>query len=155
MPYDPVMIQPFRDELLEAGFKELLTASDVDAALAQPGRTLLVVNSVCGCAAGQARPGVVRAVASMAKEGRPHLVSVFAGQDLDATARARSYFTGYAPSSPNVVLLENGKVVFMLQRYQIQIMDAEAISRTVAAAVCSCVPGSAAAPPLDLPAARA
>jgi putative YphP/YqiW family bacilliredoxin len=156
MPYDPVMIQPFRDELLEAGFKELVTASDVDAALAEPGRTLLVVNSVCGCAAGQARPGVARAVASMAEGQRPHLVSVFAGQDLEATARARSYFTGYAPSSPNVALLENGKVVFMLQRYQIQVMDADAIARTVAAAVCSCVPGSApAARPLDLPAAGA
>src|SRR5262250_1615500 len=108
MPYDPVMIQPFRDELTDAGFRELLTAADVDAAFAERGRSLLVVNSVCGCAAGQARPGVVKAV-----------------------ARARSFFTGYAPSSPNVVLLEDGKVVYMLQRYQIQVMDADAIARTV------------------------
>ena len=159
MPYDPVMIQPFRDELLEAGFRELTSAADVDAALAEAGRTLLVVNSVCGCAAGQARPGVVRAakgMAALAEGQRPRLVSVFAGQDLEATARARSYFTGYAPSSPNVVLLEGKKVVFMLQRYQIQVMDADAISRTVTAALCSCVPGApASAPSLDLPAARA
>src|SRR5262249_28207987 len=156
MPYDPVMIQPFRDELTEAGFRELLTGADVDAAFAERGRALLVVNSVCGCAAGQARPGVVKAVASMSVGTRPRLLSVFAGQDLEATARARSHFTGYAPSSPNVVLLEDGKVVFMLQRYQIQVMDADAIARTVEAAVCSCVPGApvAAGRPLDLPAAR-
>src|SRR5262249_20831110 len=158
MPYDPVMIQPFRDELTEAGFRELLTGADVDAAFAERGRALLVVNSVCGCAAGQARPGVVKAVkavASMSEGSRPRLLSVFAGQDLEATAKARSYFTGYAPSSPNVVLLEDGKVVFMLQRYQIQVMDADAIARTVEAAVCACVPGAAtAARPLDLPVAR-
>jgi len=155
MPYDPVMIQPFRDELTDAGFRELLTAADVDAAFAERGRSLLVVNSVCGCAAGQARPGVVKAVAGMSEGSRPRLLSVFAGQDLEATARARSFFTGYAPSSPNVVLLEDGKVVFMLQRYQIQVMDADAIARTVEAAVCACVPGAAtAARPLDLPVAR-
>ena len=151
MPYDPVMIQPFRDELLEAGFRELATPADVDAALAEPGRTLLVVNSVCGCAAGQARPGVALAVRRGAKADQ--LLSVFAGQDLEATARAREFFTGYAPSSPNVALLRDGKVVFMLQRFQIQVMDAEQIAATVLAAVegkGSAVPARS----LDLPAAR-
>src|SRR5512143_4156890 len=129
MPYDPVMIQPFRDELVAAGFEELTTAPDVDAALGKPGVSLLVVNSVCGCAAGQARPGVVKAVRSPPESRRPaRLVSVFAGQDLEATARARSYLAGYAPSSPNVALLEDGKVVFMLQRYEIQVMAAAAIA---------------------------
>ena len=152
MPYDPVMIQPFRDELTRAGFEELTTAAAVDAALGQKGTALLVVNSVCGCAAGQARPGVVLAVKRGARADR-HL-SVFAGQDLEATARARAYFEGYAPSSPNVVLLKDGKVVFILQRYQIQVMDAEQIAAKVLSAFDEKAVAEAKAPALDLPAVR-
>jgi putative YphP/YqiW family bacilliredoxin len=155
MPYDPVMIQPFRDELVEAGFTELRNAEDVDAEFAKKGTALLVVNSVCGCAAGQARPGVVKALSHQRVPDR--LVTVFAGQDLEATARARSYFTGYSPSSPNVALVKDGKVVFMLQRYQIQGLDAEELARSVTAAFdahLGASPAPAAQPPLDLPAAR-
>jgi len=143
MPYDPVMIQPFRDELTEAGITELRTAQEVDAAFAAPGTALVVVNSVCGCAAGQARPGVVRALTHSVRPDR--LVSVFAGQDLEATARARSYFEGYAPSSPNIALMRDGKVVFMLQRYQIQVMDAEGIARAVRGAFDELLAGKPAA----------
>ena len=155
MPYDPVMIQPFRDELLQAGFTELRTAAEVDAEFAKEGTALLVVNSVCGCAAGQARPGVVKALSHQRVPDR--LLSVFAGQDLDATARARSYFTGYSPSSPNVALLKDGTVVFMLQRYQIQGLDAGELARAVTAAFDAHLGASAAPAPrasLDLPAAR-
>ncbi|SRR5258706_597920 len=155
MPYDPVMIQPFRDELLEAGFTELRTAEDVDAEFAKEGTALLVVNSVCGCAAGQARPGVVKALSHQRVPDR--LLTVFAGQDLDATARARSYFTGYAASSPNVALVKDGKVVFMLQRYEIQGLDAGELARAVTAAFDAHLGASAAPAPrasLDLPAAR-
>lgn len=133
MPYDPVMIQPFRDELTRAGFSELKTAAEVDAALSAPGTSLVVLNSVCGCAAGQARPGVVKALQHPVRPDR--LVSVFAGQDLEATARARSYFEGYAPSSPNIALVRDGKVVFMLQRFHIQSMDRDQIASTVANAL--------------------
>ncbi len=119
MPYDPVLIQPFRDELTRIGFRELKTSNEVDAALPKSaGTTLLVVNSVCGCAAGQARPGVAKAL-HHAK--RPeHLTTVFAGQDVEATAQARSYLTGYRPSSPSIALFRDGKVVFMLERFQIE-----------------------------------
>jgi len=155
MPYDPVMIQPFRDELVHAGFRELTTPEEVDAALAKKGSALLVVNSVCGCAAGQARPGVVRALTHHVKPDQ--LLSVFAGQDLEATARARSYFTGYSASSPNIALLKDGKVVFMLQRFQIQQMDGAMIAGAVRQALdthLAGAPAAAAAPTLDLPAAR-
>ncbi len=109
MPYDPQSIQPFRDELTRAGFTELHTAPEVDAAVNQKGLTLVVVNSVCGCAAGQARPGVVLAVKHPLRPER--LVTVFAGQDVEATARARAYFAGYAPSSPSIGLMRDGKLI--------------------------------------------
>jgi putative YphP/YqiW family bacilliredoxin len=132
MPYDPRMIQPFRDELIEAGFSELHTAAEVDAAVLRKGTTLVVVNSVCGCAAGQARPGVALAVRH---PRRPEsLVTVFAGQDLEATARARSYFTGAAPSSPSIGILRDGKLVYLLQRHEIQMMDARAVASALGAA---------------------
>jgi putative YphP/YqiW family bacilliredoxin len=146
MPYDPVMIQPFRDELTRAGFTELKTAAEVDAAFKEPGAALLVVNSVCGCAAGQARPGVVKALSHPARPSR--LLSVFAGQDLDATARARSYFEGYTPSSPNIALVDDGKVVFMLQRYQIQGLDADQIASALANAFERHLAGGTAAAPV-------
>lgn len=117
--YMDSMVQPMREELTRNGFKELKTPDDVDAELeSAKGTTLVVVNSVCGCAAGLARPG---AVASLNHENKPdHLLTVFAGQDKEATAKAREYFVGYPPSSPSFALLKDGKIVGMIERHQIE-----------------------------------
>ncbi len=155
MPYDLRMIQPFRDELTQAGFTELHTASEVDAAVNQKGLTLVVVNSVCGCAAGQARPGVALAVRHPLCPER--LVTVFAGQDLEATAHARSYFTGYAPSSPSIGLMREGKLVSLLQRHEIQMMDARGVAAALGAAFEAAASGDSTPAPavrLNLPSAR-
>lgn len=128
MPYPEFMIQPMREELTRAGVKELRTAKEVDAVIkeAQDGTVMVVVNSVCGCAAGKARPGIIRALQHPVK---PDIIAtVFAGQDLEATAQARSYFSKYPPSSPSVALLKGGKVVFMLQRHQIEGREAPQIA---------------------------
>jgi putative YphP/YqiW family bacilliredoxin len=116
-----------REELTRIGFSELRTAEQVDATLQQEKRTVLVVvNSICGCAAGKARPAIAKALRNQA---RPELLTtVFAGQDTQATARARSYFTGYGPSSPSIALLRDGKVAFMLERHNIEGRDADAIA---------------------------
>jgi len=118
MPYDPMFVQPMREELTRAGFQELLTEADVDAAVARPGLTMVVVNSVCGCAAAGARPAIVKAIQHASRPD--HLVTVFAGQDLEATERARSYFTGMPPSSPSVALLRDGELVGFMPRHQIE-----------------------------------
>jgi len=120
--YPEEYVQPIREELTRIGFQELRTATDVDSVLSKAnGTVLVVVNSVCGCAAGRARPAVAMAIENKA---RPEvLTTVFAGQDADATARARTYFTGYAPSSPSVALLRDGKLVFMLERKEIEGRD--------------------------------
>ena len=120
-------VRPMREELTSVGFMELRTPADVDATLQQEKRTVLVVvNSICGCAAGKARPGVAKA---LTHHVRPEiLATVFAGQDRDATERARSYFQGYAPSSPSIALLRDGKVVFMLERFNIEGRDSVAIA---------------------------
>jgi putative YphP/YqiW family bacilliredoxin len=155
MPYDPLMTRPFREELTRAGFTELRTPGEVDAAVAGNGTTLLVVNSVCGCAAGQARPGVALAVRHPLRPGR--LVTVFAGQDVEATARARSYFGGYPPSSPSIAILKDGTLAFLLQRHEIQALDARGVERALVSAFEAVASGaSAPASPanLDLPAAR-
>jgi bacilliredoxin len=114
-----LMVLPMREELTQAGFRELRTPEEVDAVLAaSKGTVLVMVNSICGCAAGKARPGVIKAVQHTV---RPEvLTTVFAGQDVEATERARSYFPEYSPSSPSVALLRDGKAVFMLERYQIE-----------------------------------
>jgi len=118
-PYDPRLVQPMRDELTRIGFTELRTPAEVDALLGtERAPMLVVVNSVCGCAAGVARPALAAALRTTAR--RPaHLATVFAGQDVDATARARSYFAGYPPSSPCVALLKEGRVVWLLERARI------------------------------------
>ena len=117
--YDERFVTPMRQELTRLGIDELRTPQDVDARLRDSkGTTLVVVNSVCGCAARNARPAVASALQHAVKPD--HLTTVFAGQDTDATARARSYFTGYAPSSPQIGLLKDGQLVFMLERYQIE-----------------------------------
>jgi putative YphP/YqiW family bacilliredoxin len=106
MPYPEQFIAPMRAELSDAGVQELRSPADVDAALKAPGTVMIVVNSVCGCAAGKARPGIVLA---LEHERRPDLVaSVFAGADIDATSRAREAFLPYPPSSPSVALLRDG-----------------------------------------------
>ncbi|HVH09383.1 MAG TPA: BrxA/BrxB family bacilliredoxin [Gemmatimonadales bacterium] len=117
--YDPRLVQPMRDELVRLGFAELRTPTDVDGALkAAAPTTLVVVNSVCGCAARNARPAVALALQGARRPAR--LLTVFAGQDADATARARSYFTGYPPSSPQMALFKDGTLVFMLERKHIE-----------------------------------
>lgn len=117
--YDERLVAPMRHELTRIGFRELRTANDVDAALKDAkGTTLVVVNSICGCAARNARPAVGMALQNSARP--EHLTTVFAGQDTDAAQRARAYFTGYPPSSPSIGLLKDGKLVFMLERWQIE-----------------------------------
>ncbi|MFZ3215898.1 MAG: BrxA/BrxB family bacilliredoxin [Candidatus Acidiferrales bacterium] len=126
--YPEEYVRPMRDELTNIGFRELRTPQEVDAALQQEKRSVLVVvNSICGCAAGRARPAVAMALAHSA---RPEiLTTVFAGQDLAATERARGYFTGYPPSSPSIALLREGKLVFMLERSAIEGRDPRAIAQ--------------------------
>jgi putative YphP/YqiW family bacilliredoxin len=107
-----------RSEIVAAGYKELKTPEEVEAALEQKGTTLVMINSVCGCAGGIARPAAAHALHF---DKRPdHLVTVFAGQDKEATEKARSYFTGYPPSSPSFALLKDGKIVSMIERHQIE-----------------------------------
>jgi putative YphP/YqiW family bacilliredoxin len=131
--YDERMIAPMRQELTRLGIEELRTAEDVDAKLGDAkGTTLVVVNSVCGCSARNARPAVAMALQGNAKPDA--MTSVFAGQDTAATARARSYFTGYQPSSPSIALFKDGKLVYMLERHQIESRSADAIARDLAGA---------------------
>ncbi len=117
--YPELMVIPMREELTRAGIQETRTAEDVDAALATPGTTLLVVNSICGCAAGKMRPGVRLALGNSANLP-DHKITVFAGQDREATERARSYFEGNPPSSPAVAILRDGKLVYLMQRFVIE-----------------------------------
>ena len=128
MQYDPRMIQPFRDELTRMGFRELRSAADVDAAVKGKGTQLLVVNSVCGCAAGKARPGI--AMALKQSPAKPdHLTTVFAGGDIEATARAREHFGNIPPSSPSMALYKDGQLVHFVPRYQIENRDAFQIAQ--------------------------
>jgi putative YphP/YqiW family bacilliredoxin len=123
--YPEFLIAPMREELTQHGVKELRTPDEVDAAVKLPGTLMIVVNSVCGCAAGKARPGVAMALKHAVK---PDVIAtVFAGADIEATDRARSYFTGFPPSSPSVALLRDGKLVYMLERRHIENQNAEAI----------------------------
>lgn len=117
--YDEMIVAPMRAELSRLGIQETKTAADVDVVLGErKGTVLVVVNSVCGCAAGNARPAVAMALDHNVLPDR--MVTVFAGNDVDATARARSYFTGYRPSSPSMALMRDGQVVKMLERFQIE-----------------------------------
>src|SRR5229473_8563607 len=125
--YPEILVIPMREELTRLGVEELKTAADVDRELAgQKGTAMVIVNSVCGCAAGRMRPAVRIALENPARPER--LFTVFAGQDAEATDRARSYFTGYAPSSPSISLMKDGKLVFMLERFQIEGRPAEEIA---------------------------
>ncbi len=133
MRYDPRLVQPMRDELTHLGFQELRTPAEVDDALATKDQTvLLVVNSVCGCAAGKARPGVALALQHGPRPDR--LTTVFAGMDIEATEQARAYFEGYPPSSPQIALLKNGRLLHMLERKDIEGRDTPEIARDLAGA---------------------
>jgi len=125
--YPEIMVIPMREELTRIGVKELRTAGEVDRAIVnQPGTTMVVVNSICGCAAGRMRPAVRAALQNSARP--ENLFSVFAGQDMEATERARSYFTGYPPSSPSIALLRDGKLIYMMQRSDIEHREAADIA---------------------------
>ena len=131
--YPEDLLQPMRAELTQLGFEELRTPDQVEKTLPEKGTTLVFVNSICGCAARMARPAVREALRqAQAKPDR--LTTVFAGQDKDATDRARSYFTGYPPSSPSIALLKDGAIVWMLERWQIEGRPAPEIARDLQAA---------------------
>ena len=131
--YPEFMIAPMREELTRFGVRELRTAGEVDDALTNTnGTVMVVVNSVCGCAAGKARPGVAMALQHTVKPDA--VTTVFAGADVEATDRARGYFTGYPPSSPSVALLKDGKLVYMMERHQIENQEAPAIASQLTAA---------------------
>lgn len=126
MPYPEYLVAPMRQELTAVGAVECRTPADVDETLKRPGVTMMVVNSVCGCAAGKARPGIAMA---LQHENRPDtLATVFAGADMEATDRARSYFTGFAPSSPSIALMRDGKLLYMVERRDIESRSAESIA---------------------------
>ena len=126
--YDERFVTPMRQELTQLGVEEMRTPEEVDAKLKDaPGTTLVVVNSVCGCAARNARPAVAKAIRNDARPDK--LTTVFAGQDVAAVQRARSYFTGYPPSSPQIALMKDGQVVYMLERHQIEGRAADDIAK--------------------------
>jgi putative YphP/YqiW family bacilliredoxin len=127
MPYPEMLIRPMREDLTRLGAEELKTAEEVDSTIKNSKGTLMVVvNSICGCAAGKARPGVAMALQHEVKPDK--VATVFAGADIEATERARSYFTGYGPSSPSIALLKDGELVYMLERFQIEGRDATQIA---------------------------
>ena len=129
MAYPEFFVQPMREELTRLGVQELRTAEEVDQALTQRGTVMVVVNSICGCAARKARPGIAMALDHPTKPDS--LTTVFAGADLEATERAREYFTGYPPSSPSIALLRDGQLVWMMERRQIENQTADMIARQI------------------------
>ena len=130
--YDERIVAPMRQELTRLGIAETRTAHDVDAALAEKGTVLVVVNSVCGCAAGMARPAVAMALRNDVKPDR--MITVFAGNDREATQRVREHLAGFRPSSPAIALFRDGQVVKMIERWQIEGRDSSAIATELAAA---------------------
>ncbi len=132
MPYDPLFVQPMRDELTSIGFTELKTADDVDKAMQQAGTALVMLNSVCGCAAGMARPGVALAIKH--KNVPDHFFTVFAGQDLEATSRMREYIKGQPPSSPSIALMRDGELIGFMPRHHIEGAMPETIAQALTTA---------------------
>lgn len=131
--YPELMVVPMREELTRLGIEELHTPEEVDQALKKrPGTTMVVVNSICGCAAGRMRPAVRLALENSTKPDRAY--SVFAGQEKEATDRARSYFTGYPPSSPSIAILRDGELAYMMPRREIESREAPAIAADLKAA---------------------
>ena len=125
--YPEIMVIPMREELTRAGLKETRTAGEVDAAMNEKGTTMVVVNSICGCAAGKMRPGVRLAMQNTTMPD--HAVTVFAGEDREATERARSYFGGHPPTSPAIAILRYGQLVYLMQRSAIETSTAPAIAQ--------------------------
>ncbi len=130
--YPEIMLIPMREELTRAGIQEARSGEEVDQALAKPGSTMIVVNSICGCAAGKMRPGVRIALQNKIQPDRS--ISVFAGQDREATERARTYFEGHPPSSPAVAILRDGKLVYLMQRSVIESATAPIIAQELSRA---------------------
>jgi len=124
--YPELMVAPMREELTRLGIKETRTAEEVDRAVQQAGTTMVVVNSICGCAAGKMRPAVRAALQNATRPD--HTITVFAGQDGEATDRARTYLTGYPPSSPSIGILRDGELVYMMQRSDIETSDPKTIA---------------------------
>ncbi len=131
--YPTEFVLPMKAELTSRGFEDLVNPEAVDAALQKAGTSLLVINSVCGCSAGTARPGVLRALETAGKKP-DHLITSFAGYDVDAVAKARTYLLPYPPSSPSVALLKDGKLVHMLERHHIEGNSADMIAANLQAA---------------------
>ena len=132
--YDPIMVQPMREEVTGIGFKELMSSEDVKNELSKDGTTFIFVNSVCGCAAGKARPGLSIAV-DWAKNNNAmpdNLVTVFAGMEKDAVTEARNFFTGFPPSSPQMAMLKDGEIVHMINRMDIENNDANTVANLIA-----------------------
>jgi putative YphP/YqiW family bacilliredoxin len=144
MQYPEEFIRPMREELTRLGVEELKTSEAVDKAVSDTSGTLMiVVNSICGCAAGKARPGIAAALQHEVKPDR--VATVFAGADLEATQRARSYFTGYSPSSPSIGILKGGKLVYMMERFQIEGRGPQEIAAELTSAFDQfCAPAAAA-----------
>ena len=133
MPYPEMLVAPMRAELTNSGFTELRTAEDVEQAFSNnDGTTLVVVNSVCGCAAGSARPGILKSLQGDKKPQR--LLTVFAGQDLDATQKAREYMVPFPPSSPAVALFKDGNLVHMVERHMIEARTADMVADNLSSA---------------------
>src|SRR4030095_14411913 len=133
MPYSEILIKPMREDLTRLGVEETRRPEEVDAAVQNTtGTLMIIVNSVCGCAAGKARPVIALSLQHEVKPDRS--ITVFAGADIEATERARYYFTGHPPSSPSIALLQNGKLVYMMERYQIEGRNAEEIARELTGA---------------------
>ncbi len=133
MPYSPLLVRPMREELSSIGFEELMTADSVESWKGRQETGLLVINSVCGCAAGMARPGVRQALEAAGKKPS-HIATVFAGQDLEATARARSLFPEVPPSSPSMALFKDGELVYFLPRHRIEGRSADQVAADLRAA---------------------
>ena len=132
MPYSELMVAPMRQDLVRLGFKELRTPEDVEGLLESEGTVLVAVNSICGCSAGGMRPALALALGHSAK---PELLTtVFAGQDLEATEKAREYFVGYPPSSPSAAILKDGELVFMMERHEIEGHTPQEIAEALKAA---------------------
>jgi putative YphP/YqiW family bacilliredoxin len=131
--YDPDLVKPMREEVTSLGASELLTPADVEKAVGKPGTTLIFVNSVCGCAAGGARPGL-RLSLMTAKKKPSQVVTVFAGMETAAVERAREFFKPYRPSSPQIALMKDGKLVKMLQRQDLEGKQPQQIAESLTAA---------------------
>ncbi|MBO9732430.1 MAG: BrxA/BrxB family bacilliredoxin [Chitinophaga sp.] len=135
MPYSPLLIKPFREELTEVGVQELLTAADVDKVMGQKGTTLIVINSVCGCAAGMARPAIRKLMEDGSLKKPDKVVSVFAGQDLEATARFRSYIPDIPPSSPSFAIFKDRELIYFVPKFRIEGRDANLIANDLSGAL--------------------